>query len=51
MKYSSRTTPIGIPLGGLFPSVLYSFLNSDWIGAADNSGQDYKDPRFIIAYF
>ena len=48
MKYSSPTTPIGIPLGGFFPNLLYSFLNSDWIGAADFSDDYYKDPRFII---
>ena len=33
---------------GLFPNVLYSFLNSDWIGAADYNDDYYKDPRFII---
>ena len=49
MKCSSPTTPIGIPLEGLFPNVPYSFLNSDWIGAADNSDHYYKDPRIIIA--
>ena len=31
-----------------FPCVLYRFLNSDWIGAADYSDDYYKDPRFII---
>ena len=39
MKYSSSTTPIGIPLEDFSP-----FLNSDWIGAADNSDDYYKDP-------
>lgn len=48
MKYSSPTTPLGIPLGGLFPNLLYSFLNADWIGSADYDPGYYKDPRFII---
>ena len=48
MKYNSPTTPIGIPLGGLFPNALYSFLNSDWIGATDYSDDYYKDPRIVL---
>ena len=48
MKYSSPTTSIGIPLGGLFPNVLYSFLNSDWTGAADYNDDYYKDPCLVI---
>ena len=47
MKYSSPTTLIGKPLGGLFPNLLYSFLNSDWIGAADYSDDCNKDPCLI----
>ena len=30
MKYSFPTTPIGIPLGGLFPNVLYRAKVSDY---------------------
>ena len=48
MKYSSPKTPLGIPLGGLFPNLLYSFLNADWIGAASYDSDYYKDPRFIV---
>ena len=48
MKYSSPKTPLGIPLGGLFPNLLYSFLNADWIGAACYDSDYYKDPRFIV---
>jgi len=48
MKYSSPKTPLGIPLGGLFPNLLYSFINADWIGAAEYDNAYYKDPRFII---
>ena len=33
---------------GLFLNVLYSFLNSDWIGAADDNDDYYKDPCLII---
>lgn len=53
MKYSSPKTPLGIPLGGLFPNLLYSFLNADWIGTADYDNGYCKDPRFImgIAFF
>ena len=47
-KQSSLTTPIGISLRGLFPNLLYSFPNSDWIVAADYNDDCYKDPRFII---
>ena len=50
MKYSSLTTPIGIPLRGLFPNLLYSFLNSDWIAAADYNDDYYKDPCLITAW-
>ena len=33
---------------GLFPNVPYSFLNSDWIGAADYNDDYYRDPCLII---
>ena len=32
----------------LFRNFPYSFLNSNWIGAADYSGHYYRDPCFII---
>lgn len=48
MNYSSATTPIGIPLAGLFPNLLYCYLNADWIGSARYSNKYYLDPRFII---
>ena len=48
MRYSSPKTPLGISLGGLFPNLVYSFLNADWIGTADYDSSYYKDPRFII---
>ena len=47
MKDSSPTTSIGKTLGGPFPYVLYSFLNTDWIGAADYSKDCSKDPCLI----
>ena len=48
MRYSDPKTPLGIPLGGLFPNLLYSFLNADWLGHAKYVEDYYKDPRFII---
>ena len=48
MRYSNPKTPLGIPLGGLFPNLLYGFLNADWLGATKYVGHYYKDPRFIL---
>ena len=48
MRYSSRKTALGASLGGLFPNLLYNFLNADWIGSAEYSDYYYRDPRFVI---
>lgn len=48
MRYSSLKTPVGISLGALFPNLLYSFLNADWIGSADFDENYFKDLRFVI---
>lgn len=48
MNYSSAKTPIGIPIAGLFPNFLYSYLNADWIGSAFYVSDYYRDPRLII---
>jgi hypothetical protein len=48
MNYGNNKTPIGIPIAGLFPNLLFSYLNADWIGSASYKSDYYTDPRFII---
>ncbi|XP_071491498.1 uncharacterized protein [Diadema antillarum] len=48
MKYSKAKVPLWITLGGLFPNLIFSFVNADWVGSAKYSSNYYYDPRFIL---
>jgi protein-S-isoprenylcysteine O-methyltransferase Ste14 len=48
MRYSAKSTPLGIPLGGFFPNAIFSTFNALHISWAYYSSAWWTDPRFII---
>jgi 3-oxo-5-alpha-steroid 4-dehydrogenase len=48
MRYSSRTVRIGIPLAGLFPNVLFCYINACWIATCVYPSNWGTHPAFII---
>ena len=47
-NYSSRTTPLGIPLAGLFPNAVFAYVNAAWIATAAYPSGWEAHPAFII---
>ena len=48
MRYSSRTVRLGIPLAGVFPNLLFCYINSCWIATCVYPTSWGRHPAFII---
>jgi hypothetical protein len=48
MRYSSRTVRLGIPLAGVFPNLLFCYINACWLATCVYPTSWGRHPAFIV---